>query len=132
MAAIQRGDVYGTNEYEMDRLGTKAIVSCRGGDLSQYRAENFYSEEQIETYIRDLVKGRKAFTNQIADEGLNPDIIRIAENSFAIAKEEKTKVFVPEQRQSPPEAEEEEDEKFKPYDWSPGDRPLRGKGWRYG
>ena len=43
MAALQRGDLRGTNEYAKGRLGTEEVVRAEGTDLSAYRAENFYS-----------------------------------------------------------------------------------------
>ncbi|MDP8229047.1 MAG: phosphoenolpyruvate carboxykinase (ATP) [Candidatus Electryoneaceae bacterium] len=36
MAAIQRGDLHGTNGYELGQLGTKRIVSVEGFDMSPY------------------------------------------------------------------------------------------------
>ncbi|OGL46180.1 MAG: hypothetical protein A2161_09260, partial [Candidatus Schekmanbacteria bacterium RBG_13_48_7] len=129
MADIQRGDINGTNVYQSGRLGRNEIVKCGSHDLSQYDPKKFYSDEQIENYIRDLVEGRRQFTYEIAEEGLNPDIIKIAEKSFQIVKDKKTKIFIPE---PPKEPEKKEEEKFSPYTWSPDDRPLKGKGWRYG
>ena len=74
MAALQRGDLRGTNEYPKGRLGTEYVVKCEGADLSAYDAENFYSEEQIEAYVADLVDGRRKFTEEIAEQGLRKDI----------------------------------------------------------
>ncbi len=59
MAALQRGDLRGTNEYHKGRLGTEYVVKCEGADLSAYDAENFYSDEQIDAYVADLVDGRR-------------------------------------------------------------------------
>lgn len=84
MAAIQRGDLRGTNTYRKGLLGTEEIVDCEGASLKDFRVEDYYSPQQVEEYIADLVSGRREFTNEIADEGLNPDIIRSAEKSFAI------------------------------------------------
>jgi len=94
MAAIQRGDLRGTNVYEKGRLGTEEIATCIGGDVSPYRPEKFYSEEQIADYVRDLVKGRMAFTEEIANEGLKPEIIRAAEKSYTVAPRSKSTAYV--------------------------------------
>ena len=39
MAALQRGDLRGTNEYAKGRLGTEYVVRCEGGDLAAYDAQ---------------------------------------------------------------------------------------------
>jgi len=86
MADIQRGDLRGTNRYEMGRLGRREIVECDSWDLSQFEPENFYSEEQTENYIHSLMEGRKKFTAEISEEGLKPEIIRAAEETFKLFK----------------------------------------------
>ena len=86
MADIQRGDLRGTNRYEMGRLGRREIVECEDWDFSQFKPENFYSEEQTENYIHSLMEGRKKFTAEIAEEGLKPEIIRAAEETFKLFK----------------------------------------------
>ena len=78
MAALQRGDLRGTNEYAKGRLNTEEVVRAEGTDLSPYRAENFYSAEQIAAYVADLVEGRRAFTEEIAAQGLRPEIRDLA------------------------------------------------------
>ncbi|HVN75410.1 MAG TPA: hypothetical protein VMT19_03770 [Thermoanaerobaculaceae bacterium] len=78
MAALQRGDLRGTNEYTKGRLGTEYVVKCDGGDLAAYDAHNYYSDEQIEAYLADLVDGRRKFTEEIAAQGLRKDIREIA------------------------------------------------------
>ena len=78
MAALQRGDLRGTNEYAKGRLNTEEVVRAEGTDLSPYRAENFYSAEQIAAYVTDLVEGRRAFTEEIAAQGLRPEIRDLA------------------------------------------------------
>lgn len=96
MARIQRGDLRGTNSYERGRLGTKEITLCEGQPLDEYDIRKFYSEEQIELYIRDLVEGRQKFTEQIASEGIRPEILLAAERSFRIVKTgHREKVFIP-------------------------------------
>ena len=78
MAALQRGDLRGTNEYAKGRLNTEEVVRAEGTDLSPYRAENFYSAEQIQAFVIDLVEGRRAFTDEIAAQGLRPEIRDLA------------------------------------------------------
>ena len=89
MAKIQRGDLRRTNIYKKGILGTNEIVSVEGESLDQYDIRKFYSEEQIKFYIKELVEGRRKFTEEIAKEGLRPEIIRAAERSFRIAPTEK-------------------------------------------
>ncbi len=86
MADIQRGDLRGTNRYEMGRLGRREIVECEDWNFSQFKPENFYSEEQTENYIHSLMEGRKKFTAEISEEGLKPEIIRAAEETFKLFK----------------------------------------------
>ncbi|MDD5563659.1 MAG: phosphoenolpyruvate carboxykinase (ATP) [Thermoanaerobaculaceae bacterium] len=78
MAALQRGDLRGTNEYAKGRLGTEYVVTSEGTDLAAYDARNFYSDEQVEAYVADLVDGRRKFTEEIAAQGLRKDIREIA------------------------------------------------------
>ena len=87
MAAIQRGDLRGTNKYEPSILGTKGIVSVEGRQLSEYDLKNYYTEEKIRFYIKELVEGRKKWVEEIAKEGLKEEILQAAERSFAIAKD---------------------------------------------
>ncbi len=107
MADIQRGDLRGTNRYEMGRLGRREIVECDSWDLSQFSPENFYSQEQIENYIHSLVDGRKKFTAEIAEEGLKPEIIKAAEETFKLVKGKPSRVkAIPTETAESPEAEE--------------------------
>ncbi len=85
MADIQRGDLRGTNKYRQGIFGTEEIVECRGGDLSRYDINKYYTREQIDFYLKDLVEGRRKFTAEVAAEGLNKDIIKAAEESFGIS-----------------------------------------------
>jgi len=78
MAALQCGDLRGTSEYAKGRLGTEYVVRCDGGDLGQYDPKNYYSDEQVEAYVADLVEGRRKFTEEIAAQGLRKDIREIA------------------------------------------------------
>ncbi|MGD9486764.1 MAG: phosphoenolpyruvate carboxykinase (ATP) [Calditrichaceae bacterium] len=93
MAAIQRGDLRGTNTYEDGILGTKSIVAVEGKPIPEYDISNFYTPEQIDYYIKDLVDGRKKYTNLIASEGLKPEIIRAAEKSFRIDPSQRKEMF---------------------------------------
>ena len=89
MAQIQRGDLRGTNHYEKGLLGTKEIRLCEGKSLDEYALRNFYSEEQVQHYIKDLVAGRRKFTEEVSSEGLREEILYAAERSFRIDKSEK-------------------------------------------
>ncbi len=105
MAAIQRGDLRGSNKYQKGIFGTEEIVSCEGYDLDQYNPFKLYSREQIDAYLKDIVEGRRKFTERIANQGLKPEIVKIAEESFQIAKStEPKKVFTPD-KPKPEEAE---------------------------
>ncbi|MBC8185574.1 phosphoenolpyruvate carboxykinase (ATP) [candidate division KSB1 bacterium] len=86
MAAIQRGDLRGTNKYQRGILGTEEVVWCEGGDVSIQNPHNYYTQEQIDGYIEDLVEGRRKYTEEINSEGLKPEILKFAEESFRIAK----------------------------------------------
>ncbi len=122
MSQIQRGDLRGANHYQKGILGTREIKLCEERSLDEYDIRNFYSENQINDYIHDLVEGRREFTDEVASEGLRKEIIYAAERSFSIDKKErKEKTFVSE---SPPSEE-------KPfYYWESKSRPRRGGFWR--
>ncbi|APF19334.1 hypothetical protein Calab_3641 [Caldithrix abyssi DSM 13497] len=97
MAAIQRGDLRVTNTYEVGILGTEGIVAVEGRPLHEYDVRRFYSEEQINNYLKELIEGRKKFTEEIAAEGLKPEIIRAAQRAFSIEQKlEAARVTVPE------------------------------------
>lgn len=122
MAQIQRGDLRKTNHYEKGILGTKEIKLCEGRSLDEYDIRKFYSEEQIQHYIKDLVEGRRKFTEEIASEGLRQEILYAAERSFRIDKSgEREKAGVP-------EGPAEEERPF--YYWESKSRPRRGGYWR--
>lgn len=126
MARIQRGDVRGTNQYEKGLLGIKRILRCEGRSLDEWDPGRFYSEEQIQQYIADLVEGRKKFTEEIAAEGLNPEIQRAAERSFRIAEARKREtVFIP-----APDEEEQMPAEKPPQPWASKSRPRRERLWR--
>lgn len=86
MAAIQRGDLRGTNKYQKGILGTEEVVWCEGGDVSIQNPYNYYTQEQIDGYVDDLVEGRRKYTEEINSEGLYPEILKIAEDSYQISK----------------------------------------------
>jgi len=98
MAQIQRGDLRGTNTYVSGRLGTKEISLVEGQPLEDWNVNKFYSEEQIQGYIHDLVEGRKKYTEEIAAEGLRDEILYAAERSYRIDRTgKKSSVAVSEQ-----------------------------------
>ena len=78
MAALQRGDLRGTNEYRKGPLGMDEVVRHDGGDLAVYDAANFYSKEQIAGYLAELVEGRRKHTEEIAAQGLRKDVRDLA------------------------------------------------------
>jgi phosphoenolpyruvate carboxykinase (ATP) len=130
MAQIQRGDLRGSNQYEKGILGTKEITKCEGKSLDEWDARRFYSQEQIQAYIRDLVAGRKKFTEEISDEGLRREVLYAAERSFRIDKSEKrTKVSVPGAPGEEKEHEELDLEKSE-FQWKSKARPRRERLWR--
>ena len=95
-------------------------------------AENYYTQEQIDSYLRDLVNGRRKFTEAVAEEGLLPEIIKAAEESFSIAPEA-DKIFVPSvKRDDIPPGKEKDEPVKKLVDWKPNERLNRDRGWRYG
>ena len=97
-----------------------------------YRPEKYYSQEQIDNYLRDLVNGRRKFTEQVAEEGLMPEIIRAAEESFSIAPDSGKKVSMASirKKEEPPPPKEKPVAKLT--DWKPNPRLARDRGWRYG
>jgi len=130
MAAIQRGDLRGTNQYRNSFLGTEEIVSAEGADLTAYAPEKYYSQDQIDGYLRDLVDGRRKFTETIAEEGLMPEIVQAAEESYGISPEKEARVFVPSaKKETPPPPKEKPAARLT--DWKPNPRLVRDRGWRY-
>jgi phosphoenolpyruvate carboxykinase (ATP) len=131
MAAIQRGDLRGTNRYTDSIFGTEAIVQAADADLSAFQPEKYYSREQIDNYLRDLVNGRRKFTESVAEEGLMPEIIRAAEASYSIAPEKSKKAFMPPAaEETPPPKKDKAVARLT--DWKPNSRLARDRGWRYG
>ena len=104
MAAIQRGDLRSTNKYSKSPFGTDEVYQSEGGDLSNFDINKFYSKEQIDDYVREIVAGRKKFTEEIISEGLDSDIIKAAESSYDISPDAKKRVAsagVPASKQQP-------------------------------
>lgn len=97
MAAIQRGDLRGTNRYEKGILGAKSIASVEGASLDEWDVHKMYSREQIDYYLHDLVEGRRKFTEMISNEGLKPEIVVAAERSFSIdpLRKDRGRIAVP-------------------------------------
>lgn len=93
MSAIQRGDLRGENIYEKGRFGTYEISKIEGFDLREYDPERFYDGEQIDRYVADIVKGRRRFTEAVAMEGLDREIIKWAEKSYEISHTERQKIW---------------------------------------
>jgi phosphoenolpyruvate carboxykinase (ATP) len=85
MAQIQRGDLRGTNLYEKGILGTRDIKRCEGRSLQEWDIHNFYTADQIQDYVADLVEGRQVYTEEIAAEGLRDEVLYAAERSYRIA-----------------------------------------------
>ncbi|MCZ7557762.1 MAG: phosphoenolpyruvate carboxykinase (ATP) [Bacteroidia bacterium] len=82
MAAIQRGDLRGTNKYEKGVLGTMSIVEADGRRMDEWDVHKLYTDEQIDHLIKDIIQGRRAFLEEVSKEGLRPEIIAAAERSF--------------------------------------------------
>ncbi|MFC2168269.1 phosphoenolpyruvate carboxykinase (ATP) [Acidobacteriota bacterium] len=121
MAQIQRGDLRGTNQYEKGRLGTKDIKRCEGRSLQEWDIQNYYTAEQIQEYIADLIKGRQAYTEEIAEEGLRDEVLYAAERSYNIPGHRKRK-----SNQNPEYPEPEESTDF----LESKSRPRREGFWR--
>jgi phosphoenolpyruvate carboxykinase (ATP) len=110
MAALQRGDLRGTNKHRVGLFGTEEVYECQGGDLSPFDISKFYSKEQIDNYVQEIVDGRRKFTEEISSEGLDGDIIKAAEKSFGIAPGKKA---VPISAKTPESGAKEKEEKMK-------------------
>lgn len=122
MARIQRGDLRGTNSYERGILGTRQIARVEGEPLDEWNIQKFYSREQIDHYIKELVEGRKQFTEEIAEEGLRDEVLYAAERSFRIDKsDQEAKVII---------SSEEPEHETKPDLWKMRNRPRRGGFYR--
>jgi len=121
MAQIQRGDLRGTNQYEKGILGTKEIKRCEGRSLQEWDNHNFYTTDQIQDYIANLLQGRQTYTEEIAAEGLRDEVLYAAERSFNIPGHMKKKSI-----QNSESAEPEESTDF----LESKSRPRRERFWR--
>lgn len=138
MAAIQRGDLRGSNSYQRGILGTDQIVAVEGKPLGkEYDPRTYYSQEEIDRYLHDLIEGRIKFTEEIAEEGLDPEIIKAAERSFEVMPKTKDKVFVESKsltsQGSPSQkSEKSQEEELSPVErfWKPLGRIPSPRGWR--
>jgi phosphoenolpyruvate carboxykinase (ATP) len=135
MAGIQRGDLKGLNSYEPGLFGTREIVRVVDKGLDDSDLKNFYSRAEIDVYLSEIVEGRMKFTDQIAEEGLNQEIIKAAERSFEILPKRRGRVFVSsgeEAVQKRGTTAEEESEEASPAErfWRPGGRMPSPPRWR--
>lgn len=121
MAQIQRGDLRGTNLYEKGILGTKEIKRCEGRSMQEWDNLNYYTADQIKSYIANLLKGRQAYTEEIAAEGLRDEVLYAAERSYNIAGHRKKR-----NGSDPGSHEEEESPDFLEFK----SRPRREGFWR--
>ena len=94
MASIQRGDLRGTNQYAPSILGTRGIIAAEGKALTDWDPRKFYSDDQIANFVLELIAGRRKWVEEIAKEGLKPEILAAAERSFAIEGSLKSKSSV--------------------------------------
>ena len=135
MAAIQRGDVRGTNKYTQGRLGTLEINSCIDTSLDSYNPDKWYSKDQIDYYMKDLVDGRREYTETISSQGLRKEVCDAAEKSYEIGGIKKSSVTMPEFKVAKEEvaAEKKSDERFDLPDlkWETKSRPSRTRFGRY-
>ncbi len=115
MAAIQRGDLKGTNTYEPGIFGTGSVVAAEGRSLDEFDPRNYYSQQEIDEYLTAIVEGREKYTAEIAEEGLREEVLRAAERSFEIAPRRRDRVAVP------PAVKSEEQEEPSPLErfWQP-------------
>jgi phosphoenolpyruvate carboxykinase (ATP) len=128
MAALQRGDLRGTNDYAKGRLATEYVVKAEGTELAQYDAHNFYSDEQVEAYVADLVDGRRKFTEEIAAQGLRKDIRELAHKELDAIEakvRQKPEPWAPPEEARPSEAAEDRDPRSK---WISPWEPRRPSG----
>ncbi|MFH1314752.1 MAG: phosphoenolpyruvate carboxykinase (ATP) [Candidatus Eisenbacteria bacterium] len=134
MASIQRGDLKGLNTYEPGIFGVARIAKIDGKPLNdEFDPGGFYSRDEMDGYLADIVQGRIDFTDEIADEGLDPEIVRAAEKSFEIMPASKGRAFVSSPEKEPaPRKEEEEADETTPLErfWQPGGRMPAPPRWR--
>ena len=108
MAALQRGDLRGTNSYRECDLKTEEVYAVEGVNLTEWDPKNFYSEEQIRKYILELVEGRRNFTEEIASQGLRKEIRDLAHKELDRLEGKKKIVgWAPIEKEKEREAEED-------------------------
>jgi phosphoenolpyruvate carboxykinase (ATP) len=93
--------------------------------MKQYDPRNFYSQEEIDAYLRDIVEGRIKYTEMISEEGLHDEVMRAAEKSFEILPSRKDRAFVSSPEGTPePEKKGDKPEESSPTErfWKPGGR----------
>jgi phosphoenolpyruvate carboxykinase (ATP) len=133
MAGIQRGDLKNLNTYKPGIFGTAEIAKIDGKPLSdEYDPAGFYSQEEMDDYLADIVQGRIDFTDEISGEGLDPEILRAAEKSFEIMPSRRDKAFVSSPEEEPAAGREEETDESTPLErfWQPGGRMPAPPRWR--
>ena len=62
--------------------------------MTDRNPRQYYSEDQIANFVLELIAGRRKWVEEIAKEGLKPEILAAAERSFAIEKSLKGKSSV--------------------------------------
>jgi phosphoenolpyruvate carboxykinase (ATP) len=74
MAAIIRGIARGTIKWRKEPyFGTMVPEEVEGVDMSKFDLSRFYTQEQIEEYVRELKKERAEWLRRFP--GLNPEIV---------------------------------------------------------
>jgi phosphoenolpyruvate carboxykinase (ATP) len=138
MAAIQRGDLKKINGYEPGMFGTREIATVEGKTMGDYAPHRFYSQDEIDVYLQDIVDGRREYTEMIAAEGLKHEIMAAAEKSFEIAPKSKATVAVSRPDKAPEtdeeatgaEAKAEKDKSPVARFWQPTNRIPGPPRWR--
>jgi phosphoenolpyruvate carboxykinase (ATP) len=83
MAAVQRGDLRGTNKYEKGVLGTMSIVEADGRRMDEWDVHKLYTDEQIDHLIKDIIQRSPRFSGgSVEGRSARPEIIAAAERSF--------------------------------------------------
>lgn len=108
MAALQRGDLRGSNEYRKCRMGTEEVFRGEMGETSAWLPENFYDEKQIAFYLQDLVDGRRQHTEEIAAQGMRKEIRELAHKELdAMSGMKKAEPWAPAETMKKSEAAED-------------------------
>lgn len=108
MAALQRGDLRGTNSYRECDLKTEEVYAVEGVELKEWDPRNYYSEDEIRNYILEIVEGRRKHTEEIANQGLRNEIRELAHKELdKIEGRKKIVGFSPIEEESQREASED-------------------------